>query len=369
MDTPTLLNLAAFPQKDSNVRRKISYIYDTVALATGQTLYRPFTTAPGNIFQRNQSFPLSGQQIFWITSLSCYLGKAITTPALYSALLPGLQSSNVEVYVDSKQYFKIPLIECLSFNIVNQIGNTTTQNLKVNPVTRNKNFVIPILINSASNVVVNLNLDATFVGATGFDASNFQIKFAGILTDKLDAGLSYNPQANNNFQDIAFTMYDTQAISSGNQTTFNFFSVPETNENNYSRILPLSATERFEIQNIEVFVGGTPGATDNFADVLNQRSTNYFSIKVDDVTYHESPIKDYLSLITNNNNQAFNDATPTNTNINITDLLYQSMTLAIPVIIPAQGKVNVTIQQPASSLNVGQNITCMLKGLIKRQLN
>ena len=367
MNTTQLLNLAAFPSKNSNVRRKKSSLFDTITLATGTTLYRPFTTSPGNIFLRNQPFPLSGQQIFWMTSLSMYLQTAVNSVALYTGLIAALQHSNIEVVIDSKQYFKIPLLECLSFNLVNYIGTSTPQNLKVNPVTRNKNFIIPILFNASSNVVVNLNIDAAF--ASAFNASNLSISFNGILTDKLDSELNYNPQQGKDLQDIAFTCYDTQQVTSANQTIFNFFAQAETNPNDFSRIFPLSATERFEIQSLEAFVPGNSGATDLFSSVLNQRSTNYLTIKVDDVTYYESQLKDFLSTITNSGVVTFGDATPTLTNLMVTDLIYQRSTLEIPVIIPAQGKVSVQLQQPGSSLNVNQYITLMLKGLIKRQVN
>ncbi len=370
MNTTQLLNIAAFPSANSNVRRKISSIFDTVAITSGTTFYNPFQTAPGNIFLRNQKFPLSGQQLFWVTSVSMFLAQAINTPALYAALLPGLQSSNIELLIDSKQYFKMPLIECLSFNIQNQVGVTgSTQVYKVNPVTRNKNLIIPVFINAASNVVVNLNLDSAF--ATAFNSNNLLISLNGILTDALDASLNYNPVQGNNLQDIAYTMYDTQQITTANANTFNFFSTPETNPNNYNKILPLSSTERFELQALEVFIGGNAGTTDNFNDVFNQRSTNFLNISVDDVVYHQSQLKDYLSIMTNNNNGKFgDDASPAvTTEINATQLIYQNKTLEIPVILPAQGKVSVTIQQPGSSLNQNEYITLMLKGLIKRQVN
>ncbi len=367
MNITQLLNLATAKPANSNVRRKKSSLFDTVTLATGQTLYRPFTTAPGNIFLRNQPFPLSGQQIFWITSISAYLQTAINSVALYTGLIAALQHSNIEILIDSKQYFKIPLLELLSFNLVNYIGDSAPQNLRVNPVTRNKNFVLPILINAASNVVVKLNADSGF--ASAFNGDNLQISFHGILTDILDTELNYNPQQGNSLQDIAFTLYDTQQITSTNATTFNFFSQSEINENDYSGVLPLSATQRFEVQALEVFISGNSGATDLFASVLNQRSTNYMKISVDDVIFYESQLKDFLSLITNSNVVTFNDAAPVLTNLMITDLLYQNTILEIPIILPAQGKVSVQIQQPGSSLNVNQYMTVLLKGLIKRQVN
>ena len=362
----SLINKVSFPSSGSNLRRKISSLYDTVTLATGTTLYRPFTTAPGNIFLRNTQFPLSGQQLFWIKSISLYLNQAITTAAQYAGLLLGLQNSNLEIYVDSKQYWKIPLVECLSFNTAALIGNTSSAPLRFNPVTRNKNLVVPLLINAASNVVVNLNVDAGF--ASAFNANNLRISFNGFLGDVLDSSFSYNPQQGNELQDIAFTCYDTQQITTANAATFNFFAQAETNINNYSKVLPLSPTERFEIQNMELVIGGNSGITDTFDAVMNQRSTNVLTITVDDVQLHQSQVKDYLSILTQLST-TFNDAGPVLTNLVDTNLIYQSKTLETPVIIPAQGKVQVTVQQPGSSLNQNQYMTLMLKGLIKRQVN
>ncbi len=362
----SLINKVAFPTSGSNLRRKISSLYDTITLATGTTLYRPFTTAPGNIFLRNTQFPLSGQQVFWIKSISLFLNQAITTAAQYAGLLLGLQNSNLEIYVDSKQYWKIPLVECLSFNTAALIGDTSSAPLRFNPVTRNKNLVVPLLINAASNVVVNLNVDSGF--ASAFNTNNLRISFNGFLGDVLDSSFSYNPQSGNELQDIAFTCYDTQQITTANAATFNFFAQAETNINDYSKVLPLSPTERFEIQNMEVVIGGNSGTTDTFDAVMNQRSTNVLTITVDDVQLHQSQLKDYLSILTQLST-TFNDAGPVLTNLVDTNLIYQSKTLETPVIIPAQGKVQVTVQQPGSSLNQNQFMTLMLKGLIKRQVN
>jgi len=362
----SLINKVAFPSTGSNLRRKISSLYDTITLTTGTTFYRPFTTAPGNIFLRNTQFPLSGQQLFWVKYISLYLNQAITTAAQYAGLLLGLQNSNLEILVDSKQYWKIPLIECLSFNTAALIGDTSSLPLRFNPVTRNKPLVTPLLINAASTVVVNLNVDAGF--ASAFNTNNLRISFNGFLGDVLDSSFSFNPQQGNELQDIAFTCYDTQQVLTANQNTFNFFSQPETNVNNYSKVFPLSATERFEIQNMEVVIGGNSGTADTFDAVMNQRSTNVLTITVDDVQLHQSQIKDYLSIITQLSS-TFNDAGPVLTNLVDTNLVYQSKTLEVPIIIPAQGKVQVTLQQPGSSLNQNQFITMMLKGLIKRQVN
>lgn len=362
----SLINKVAFPGAGSNLRRKISSLYDTVVLATGTTLYRPFTTAPGNIFLRNQAFPLSGQQIFWIKQISLFLNQSITTVTQYYGLLLGLQNSNIEIWIDSKQYFKIPLIECLSFNYASLFGNATYAHGRYNPVTRNKSLVIPVLINAASNVVVNLNVDPGFVSA--FNNVNLRISLDGFLGDVLDSSFSYNPQSGQELQDIAFTLYDTQGIVTANAATYNFFSAAEANINNYSRILPLSATERFEVQNLEVVIGGNNGLADAFDLTLNQRGTNVLTISVDDVQLHQSQIKSYLSILTSES-ETFSDAGGVLTNLSSNNLLYQSKTLETPVIIPAQGKVSITIQQPDASLNINRYITLLMKGLIKRQVN
>lgn len=366
LSTQELLNRVAYPSPGQNVRRKFTQLYDQITVATGTLTYNPFTSA-GTVFVNNQVFPLSGNQVFAITDISLYLEQAITTTTQYGNLLELLQQSYLEINVDSRQMLKIPLIECLSYYIIPQIGNgAAIANLQSKLIKRAKRLIIPIVLNSSSNVQVNVVLSTN--SASGFNTNLIDVAFNGIMLDKLDT-LYLNFLQGRQFSELAWTLYETQQITTTGQNTFNFFVTPTRANNLFNGLLPLSSTERLEIQAMEVFIGGNAGTTDILNLVRNNRINNQLVINVENVKFYESDLADMLSLAAANA-RTFNDsaATPVATNLTDVDVEYQQKVLEIPLIIPAIGNVQVQLQQPASSLNSNQYITMMLKGKKVRQV-
>ena len=135
-------------------------------------------------------------------------------------------------------------------------------------------------------------------------------------------------------------------------------------------MLPLSSTERFEIQAIEMFVGGNAGGTDTISLVRNNRNNNSLTIDVEKSNFLNSNLQEILSLASAQATTYLDNegTTPVSTNITIIDIQYSEKVLNIPIIIPAVGNVDVKLQQPASSLNSGQYLTMMLKGKKTRQV-
>ena len=121
MNTQELLNQVAYPVAGQNLRRKATPLYDIITLATGTTEYFPFTSA-GNVFTINQVFPLAGSQIFALTNIELYLQEPVISATLYAALLLALQRSYLQIEIDSRVMLKVPLIEVLSYNTINQQG-------------------------------------------------------------------------------------------------------------------------------------------------------------------------------------------------------------------------------------------------------
>jgi len=364
--TQELLNRVAYPSVGQNLRRKSGKLHDQIKVATGKTTYNPFTST-GTIFTNNQVFPLSGNQIFAITKLSLYLQTKISSGALYASLLELLQQSYLEINVDNRQMIKIPLIECLSYYYIDQIGtDPQQQNLRPVYLKRVKNLIIPIVLNSQSNVQVNVVLTTT--AAADFNNGLIDIMFDGIAFDKLDT-LFLNFVQGKQFSELASTLWETQAVSTTGQNTFNFFVTPTTLNNRFSGTLPLSTSERFEIQAIEIFIGGNVGTTDVLNLVRNNRINNQLVINVENVKYFESNISDMLSIAAAQS-VVFNDnaATPVSTSLISIEIEHQNKILEIPLIIPAVGNVQVQLTQPAASLNSAQFITLMLKGKKTRQV-
>jgi len=366
MNTTELLNRVAYPEPGQNVRRKYTPRYDKITIASGTTEYYPFKTS-GNIFTTNGTFPLAGNQVFAISNISLYLQQAITSTALYAGLLTMLQQSYLQIDVDSRIMLKVPLIEVLSYNTVSQQGAGTVAPLQTIFHKRSKNLILPIVINSQSNVQVKVYLSSSTT--TVFDTNVMNITFNGIMLDKLDT-LAIDLVKGQQFSELAWTLWETQKIDSTSQKTFNFFTTPNTEQNLFSGVLPLSSTERFEIQAIELFVGGNAGGTDTPALVRNNRINNHLTIDVEQVNFYETNLEQILSLAGAQSTTYLDNegTTPVSTNITLIDVQYSEKVLNIPLVIPATGNVKVALEQPASSLNSNQYFTMMLKGKKTRQV-
>jgi hypothetical protein len=365
INTQDFLNRVAYPLPGDNARRKITPLQDQITVASGTTLYNPFTTATGNIFARNKKFPLSGTEIFAITNISCYLKTVITSTTLYAGLLTLLQQSYLEIVVDSRVQLKVPLLEVMSYDLVPQIGATTIIGLQTKFVNRSKDLVYPIVLNSSSNVQVNVVL-ATAT-ATAFDASLINISLNGVMSDKLDSYF-VNMVGNSQFQELAWTLWESNLISTVNQNTFNLFATPTLAQNLFSGVVPLSSTERLEIQAIEFFFGGNAGATDTPQLVKANRINNVLSIVIDNVEYYKGDIEGALSIAGAQTGAFGDDGAPVDTPITLLDVYYENKVLDIPLIIPANSNVVVSLTQPGSSLNSNQYFTALFKGKKVRQV-
>ncbi len=366
MNTQELLNRVAFPGVGQNIRRKYTQIFDKITVASGTTEYYPFKTT-GNVFTVNKTFPLSGNQIFGITNIALYLQQAITSATLYASLLTMLQQSYLQIDVDSRTMLKIPLLEVMSYNSISQEGASTVAPLQTILHKRTKDLIIPIVLNSNSNVSVKVVI--TSGTATAFDTNLINISFNGVMLDKLDT-IAIDLVSGNQYSEIAWTLWESLNVDVTTQKTFNYFTTPNTAPNLFSGVLPLSSTERFEIQAIELFVGGNAGGTDTPALVRNNRINNYLTIDVEQVNFYESNLEDILSLAgaqatTYLDNEG---TTPVSTNITVIDVQYSQKLLNIPIIIPATGNVDVKLQQAGSSLNSAQYLTLLLKGKKTRQV-
>jgi hypothetical protein len=385
MTTQQLLNEVAYPNAGTNVRRKYMQYYDTFAVATGTTTYNLFSTTLGNNFQRNKKFPLSGSEAFALMNVELFLQSGVNTTAEYDALLDLLQKSYLEIVVNSKQAIKIPGIEIFSFDYSDiVIGTTTAINYNTKSVKRKKNLIIPIFFNS--NSAIDVNFVTTTSAATAYNGKNVLCTFSGIQSDKLD-NIFFNP-VQGNFQDLAYTMYDTVAVSGAGQNTYELFKDSSKSKTLYSKTLNLSSVERFEVQNMEIFFSMLSGGSNLFNAIKNNRMVNQLQIKIEDVLLYESTIADFLSLSNSEassiisfagiaiNAYASSDAAtlptvavPSNTaTFTRTIFQYKSKSLEIPIIFPANGKVSVELTQPGSSLNVDQYFTVLLKGKLTRQV-
>jgi hypothetical protein len=367
-DTRSFLNSITQPTTGTTLRRKSYPIYDQIVLATGTTLYQPFKAVNANgIGWQNIVLPLSGTQIFAITSIGLLLEGCINTGTLFQSLLVLLQQSYLEIDISDRQILKIPLLQCTSFQIADSIGVSPAVTTGMNSfVGRKYKLTLPIIINSTTNIVVNVVIPSA--SATSFNTYNLNVKLEGVMSDVLDPAFNFNPVVGNQFQELDYTFWQTVLIASANAGTYNLFTGNLAN-NLYSQLLPLPQNARFEIQNLEIFFGGTNNVNNQPYLIQADRAHNNLLIKVDDTVYFNDSIFEFASIGAGIDQTFDDNASPTvSTNTSTITWQHFNKTLELPITLPATGNTVIQLSQPGSSLLVNQYFTAMFRGRYLRQI-
>lgn len=363
LSTSEFLNLVSYPTEFDNARRKAFPLYDQIALVTGDTSRYFFNQDLGNQFARNKKFPNSGQEVFFATEIEMFLNTTINTAALYNAVNDLMQRGNLQIILSDRSQITIPLYQVLNFPYQLNIGNNTQPyGSKIRKAKRK--LVYPIIINSLASIDFKINVQSI---PAALNNVNFRLKLNGIQFDKLSVADSDFVQ-NNQFQNIDFTFYDSQLITTGAQTTYNLFQNSQQDKRAVSKVLPMSGIDRAQVFGLEVYVPGTDADTDFLSLLYNNRQNNVLTITVDDVIYFQSDITDFLSLGAVRGS-TFTDVTPTNTAYVNMAFKKQYLLLNPSIVFPANGKVSVTLQQPASSIPAATNyITTIMDSVILRRV-
>lgn len=362
MDTKTLLNEALYPTPYQNARRKEYPYYDTLAIAAGTQEYFFFTTALGNIFRRNKRLPLAGSEIFLIDGISMYLNTTINTVALINSLNELLQQSFLEISVDNRVCCKLPGLDFLQYQI--SLNEDATPEILLSTTQKTiRNLPIPILMNSTS--AFEFRFVTTAAAATAFDTIDMRLMLSGIQVDKLNPSY-YDSLKDKQFQQVAVSYYDTQVIANGNETTFQLFSNPAANQNLFSQSFPLSDIQTMQIQNIEFFVN-QPDVPIVPETIFNSRMQNVLRITIDDVDYYKATLHDSLSIVAGFAGNITDSAAATTAYVRHLNIR-QSKTFRVPLEVPANSQVNISLTQPAGSLGVTGEITAVLRGVETRRV-
>lgn len=360
MNYADVLNATLYPKGNQNARTKEFPYFDTATITAGTLEYFFFVTALGNIFQRNKRLPLSGSEVFMVDEISAYLNTAITTPALINSLNEMLQQSYLVVSVDNRQVLKIPGMDFIQYSLVMN-EDATPERLAYKVETLRRKLPIPIFMNSTS--AFEFKFVTTAAAATAFDTSLFRLVLHGVQVDKLDS-FYYDALKNNKFQQISDTYYDTQVIANGNQNTFQFFATPNQAQNLFSKTFPLSQTETFQLQNLEVFIN-QPDVPIDPLTIYTSRLQNNLRISVNDVDYYNANLQDCLSVVAGFAGNITDSAAAT-TAYNQFMSVRQSKTFKAPLEFPANSNVVITLTQPAGSLGITGEITVAMRGVTTR---
>lgn len=369
MNAKELLNKLAYLQPGDNARRKTYPLYDTVAIATGTTEYNFFETAIGNQFLRNTRFPLPNE-LFVCTGLSAYLQQEINTTAEIDNLNELLQQAYLEIWNNSKRVCKLPLLDFVNYQLCNNFAATgnaqsPTQilgNLNSDGFIGRK-FSTPIVFNANSSFKFRMRI--TTQSATDFNGINLRLYLYGYQIDKV-LGQEYSDlKPGDWFQEVPATFYETRAIADGNQTVYTLFQEGIA-DNLQSNFFPLSDIDLFSCEAMEFFVN-QPDTPISPETIYNSRITNVLRIKIDEVDYWDSVVGTLMTSMI----AGFDVALTTTPDLTVTELLHvrKQLILPVPLIFPANGKVNVTLEQPGSSLGITGEITLALRGTVTRRVS
>jgi hypothetical protein len=205
----------------------------------------------------------------------------------------------------------------------------------------------------------------TAAAATAFNTVPLRLVLHGTQIDKLDT-FYYDNLKNNKFQEIAVSYYDTVVIPNNTQQEFQFFVTQNKAQNLFSQTFPLSAIQSFALQNIEVFVN-QPDVPINPITIYNNRLTNNLRVSVDDVDYYNANLQDCLSVVAGLAGNITDSAAAT-TAYNMALDVRNSKTFKVPLNIPSEANVRVSITQPAGSLGITGEITLVMRGVETRRV-
>ena len=359
MNTRDILNAHLYPVAGQDIRRKDYEYYDALAITTGTLEYFFFTTGLGNQFLRNKELPLAGSEIFFVDQISAYLQVNIQAVALIDDLNELLQQAFIQISVDNRVQSKFPLLDILQYEWNDTaIATGTVEFQNFHKVVRN--LPIPIMMNSTSAFEFKVVCNAAV--ATAFNGINLRLALHGLQLDKLDS-FYWDNLKNNQFQQVPVTYYETRAISGAAADTFELFATV-VGPLLQSQTFPLSDIQTFSLQNLEVYFN-QPNTPIDPTTILNSRMFNVLRISIDDVLYYESNMQNMLSMFAG----IAGTLTTTPDTATVTALnIKQSHTLRVPIEFPANGKVRITLEQPASSLGITGEFTVCMRGVETRRV-
>lgn len=362
MNTKDVLNAHLYPNVMQDVRRKDFPYYDQLNITTGTMEYFFFTTPLGNQFLRNKQLPLAGSEVFFIEEISAVLKTVINTAAELDSLNELLQQSYLQISVDNRIQCKIPGMDFIQYQFVDDLSDQVVVTNQIPSVyTAKRVLPIPILMNSTSSF--EFKFVTTAAAATAFNGIALRLTLEGLQLDKLKSFYWDNLKMNQ-FQQIPVTYYQTQVIANGDEVTFNLFANPAAAQTLFSKTFPLSDIQTFACQNIELLFNQPDTPIDPLT-IFISRITNVLKITVDDVEYYNGSLQDMLSVV------AGLELTLTTTpDLDCFSVLNirNSKTFRIPLMIPANSKVSVSLTQPAGSLGVTGEFTIAMRGVETRRV-
>lgn len=345
---------------NANVRIAPLNKFDEQTLSSIIGENRFFTSDTLSTFTRNQKFPLSGNEIAFIDKIDVRL-MGTTALSLTAANMGLFTKTCLQILVDGRERLKIPLVECLTAPMGTAYGANTIVTLAKN-VGRSKKLRLPIIINSQSNVEAKIITDADY-SALGV----VRVELSGLMYSKL-AAFDINFAANKSVERLSYTIFDSLAVVAAGQTA-NLFTSADKGQSLFSKIFPLSNSESFDIENIEIAFPCSIGAAVGYQSIVALARETMLRLKINGVDFIELAGKDLVTVLFQNSTVNPFEMSDNSITVDLKDNLidYAGITLPVAVTIPAKAQVAVTIDQNAiSNISASEYINVMLKGTLQR---
>lgn len=318
-----ILSLFGYPKIGDNARLKPDVIYDKVVITAGQTEYPLFVSDQLSNYWRKRKLPLASSEVFFINGIKA-TGDFFLNPA-DKPLNELLFESYLEIKVDDRIQLKVPMLEIYNFGIIQS-------SLSQYFVHRNKTLQYPVVVNSNSNVSINFVTTTNLANNVPLNAI-LRFEFSGYKADKLTS-FEWDNLKSFSLQKLNYSLYDVLDINLL-ETTYDLFSNANKPKTEYVRTLPLSDKENFQIEAIETYHKGKAGS--NIIEVNYELSQLYLSINVDDVQLYSGG--DFLQHSFMTSEEGDNET--------VYDVIQRNKVLETPIIIPANSKTSIKLQQPA----------------------
>lgn len=364
MNALQILQSWGFPRGVDNTRIKPWVLYDTQTAAAGTLEYNFFQTNPSDIFDRNRQLPLSGDETMLVEKLRLTVETSgIDLSANYTEVFC---RSYLEISVNDTQKIKLPLWEVFNGVLVSKIGANSINTSPV-VVKRQKVLQYPIILFKRANVSFKVVLSSN--AATALNARKVKLELVGVKLDFV-APNDLDPVANNKYELLSTTLYNTQTIVGG-ANTYSLFSDRTTSHNNINKVFPLSDSELFSIEAIEILNFGLT-ASDNGGSLFAETQQNVLRINVNQTEFYFGS-NTYQNSLLFRGTAAFTDAGAVSTTFTQNQYfttapeVFGLVRQGVPVMIPSNSQVEITLQQPAT--NCTNFVMVMLKGTLERRIS
>ncbi len=341
----------SFPMGMQNARMKPIVYYDTLTMATGTLDYYLFNNPAISLPLRNKQFPISGNEIFFLTSIKALLQSSFAV--LTAANTEFFTRAYFELVVNDKQVIKVPLCEIMTFQFAVSTSTYVFQQ------ERKKILRFPIIINSGANIKARICFTANGI----LNTQTIKVELGGIKLDKLSQE-QIDFAKNMSYERLNATIYDTtQSATPTSARTYDLFADPSKSQNDINKTFPLSNYEVFQVENIELFfpILNTGDAT-NYTTLINALRNGAFRLLVEDnevMNFASSELVTALIYMASTVAHYQGSSNPKGS---------FGLTLPEPIEIGTNSRVKIQFDCPALAANTAAfYFTAMLKGTLQRR--